>query len=334
MTDGAFPEGRDDELDLAFEEDLRAHLRAALEGVGPSEEAEDRMLANLMAAQAEKTREAEAAEAEASARAVVEPIELPAAKPGRDFELLTGGAARKKRASQRRLGLAVAASILVVALGVGVFAQMGNAYKDSGALSSSQEAEVAASADEQGNEAQYEGMAAPSYEAESSSAEVVDGDAPMMMQDAAPEAAQNARSSETGSSTSDSASKAEEPGEASAADSGGAFYDESLSSLTANGGALIDKDDPSYPYVTAYREIHLSTGEVLAVVEHDGSAVRIDSKWVEDLVGEAQAFSEDGTTSTTCWVYRLPVSDDGLYVVRYLEDGAYYAIRVVEGTSR
>ena len=334
MTDAAFPEGRDDEFDLAFDEDLQAQLRAALDVAGPSEEAEDRMLANLLAAQAEKAHEAEIAEAKTATASVVEPIELPETKSKRDFELLTGSAARKKRTSQRRLGLAVAASILVVALGIGVFTQMGNAYKDSGALNSSQEAEVAEVADEQRDATQYESAAAPSYEADESSAETFDGDAPIMMQDIAPEAMSNATSSETGSSASSSASKAEEAGSAPASDSGGAFYDESLSQLTANGGALIDKDDPSYPYVTTYREIHLSTGEVLAVVEHDGSAVRIDTKWVEDLVGEAQAFTEDGTSSMTCWVYRLPVSDDGLYVVRYLEDGAYYAIRVIEETAR
>lgn len=329
MTDSAFPEGRDDELDLAFDEELQAHLRAALDVAGPSEEAENRMLANLLAAQAEKNREVEAAESKAAAASVVEPIELPETKSKRDFELLTGGAARKKRASRRRLGLAVAASILVVALGIGVFTQMGSAYKNTEALSPSQEAEVAESADEQRDAAQYESAAAPNYEADESAVEVVDSDAPIVMQDSAPQAMQNAQSSESGSS-----SKAEESGGASASDSGGAFYDETLGPLTANGGALIDKDDPSYPYVTTYREVHLSTGEVLAVVEHDGSAVRIDSKWVEDLVGEAQAFSEDGTSSMTCWVYRLPVSDDGLYVVRYLEDGAYYAIRIVEDAAR
>ena len=47
-------------------------------------------------------------------------------------------------------------------------------------------------------------------------------------------------------------------------------------------------------------------------------------------MGEAEAFTEDGSDSVSCWVYRLPVSDDGLYVVRYVENGSCFAIRVVE----
>ena len=101
--------------------------------------------------------------------------------------------------------------------------------------------------------------------------------------------------------------------------------------LLSSGGAFDVTADPSYPYACTYQEIQMRTGEVLRIEEHDGGPVLIDPIWVEDLLGEATAVSqEDDFDVMPCWVYRLPVSDDGLYVVRYLQGGTFYAARVVD----
>ena len=66
------------------------------------------------------------------------------------------------------------------------------------------------------------------------------------------------------------------------------------------------------------------------IEEHLGDPVIIGDEWVEGFKGDADAFTEDGKDSVRCWVYLLPVSDDGLYVVRYVQDGSCYAARIVE----
>ena len=112
---------------------------------------------------------------------------------------------------------------------------------------------------------------------------------------------------------------------------GGAIESDSeLEMFEQSGGAFDVSSDPSYELAVAYPEIRLRSGEVLMIEEHLGDPVIIGDEWVEGFKGDADAFSEDGKDSVRCWVYLLPVSDDGLYVVRYVQDGSCYAARVVE----
>ena len=98
--------------ELAFDEELQERLRMALDAAGPSEEAEERMLANLLAAQ--EARAAEASDADAGTAGVVEPIELP------QVTVIEGGKRGRKAPRGRRFALAAAAALAAVALGAGV----------------------------------------------------------------------------------------------------------------------------------------------------------------------------------------------------------------------
>lgn len=238
--------------ELAVDEELRERLRSSLDVVGPSEEAEERMLANLLAAQ--------------EARAVtVEGIELP------EVTVIEGG--KRGRGASRRRGLALAAAAALAALALGV-----------GVLSG-------------GRAAQRGEMLVQSYDAgAAATSEGVDAKEVVADEAVSEEAAEDVASGE----------------------------------LLASGGAFDETGDPSYELAVTYPEVRLYSGEVLRVEEHDGGPVIIEEKWVEQLVGEAEAFTDDGFESVGCWVYRLPASDDGLFAVRYIEGGSCFAIRLVE----
>ena len=279
--------------ELAFDEELQERLRMALDAAGPSEEAEERMLANLLAAQ--EARAAEASDADAGAAGVVEPIELP------QVTVIEGGKRGRKAPRGRRFALAAAAALAAVALGAGVIGFM-TSQKNEATLQA-YDAAASATSDSDAEFDAYEvdeaaGAAAP----EALSAEAVSGAAP-----------EEKLMADEGASGGAIEGDAAEPGE-----------------LFTMGGAFDASGDPSYELAVTYPEVRLATGEVLLMEEHDGGPVIIEDKWVEQLVGEAEAFTEDGSDSVSCWVYRLPVSDDGLYVVRYVENGSCFAIRVVE----
>ena len=280
--------------ELAFDEELQERLRMALDAAGPSEEAEERMLANLLAAQ--EARAAEASDADAGAAGVVEPIELPR------VTVIEGGKRGRKAPRGRRFALAAAAALAAVALGAGVIGFM-TSQKNEATLQAYDTAAASATSDSDAEFDVYEvdeaaGAAAP----EALSAEAVSG--------AAPEEKLMADEGASGGAIEGDAAEPEE--------------------LFTMGGAFDASGDPSYELAVTYPEVRLATGEVLLMEEHDGGPVIIEDKWVEQLVGEAEAFTEDGSDSVSCWVYRLPVSDDGLYVVRYVENGSCFAIRVVE----
>ena len=266
----------------------------ALDAAGPSEEAEERMLANLLAAQ--EARAAEASDADAGTAGVVEPIELP------QVTVIEGGKRGRKAPRGRRFALAAAAALAAVALGAGVIGFM-TAQKNEATLQAYDTAAVSATSDSDAEFDAYEvdeaaGAAAP----EALSAEAVSG--------AAPEEKLMADEGASGGAIEGDAAEPEE--------------------LFTMGGAFDASGDPSYGLAVTYPEVRLATGEVLLMEEYDGGPVIIEEKWVEQLVGEAEAFTEDGSDSVSCWVYRLPVSDDGLYVVRYVENGSCFAIRVAE----
>jgi hypothetical protein len=102
-----------------------------------------------------------------------------------------------------------------------------------------------------------------------------------------------------------------------------------MDELVASGGAFDVTTDPSYDLVVGHPVILLGGGKQLRVVWHDGEPAVIDGVWVGGLVAEAQACADDDEFDVVpCWVYALPVSEDGLYVVRYVEDGSYFAARV------
>lgn len=302
----------DDELQ--FDEELSRHLRASLDVAGPSEEAQDRMLAHLLAAQAAREQQL-ASESDPAVQTAASPaykrseetvvtvkrFEIPEA-PKDDEEpiVISGGRARESRrkrqsAVRRRyvgFGVAAAASLLIAFLGV------------SFALSSKDASSNAAT-----SELYVQTDAAASEKAEAA------GSA------AAPEAVYE--------SNADTGYANELPETEEAAEDTNAIPLEE--ELLASGGAFDVTADPSYPYACTYQEIQMRTGEVLRIEEHNGGPVLIDPIWVEDLLGEATAVSqEDDFDVMPCWVYRLPVSDDGLYVVRYLQGGTFYAARVID----
>lgn len=283
--------------ELAFDEELQERLRMALDAAGPSEEAEERMLANLLAAQ--EARVADASDADAGAAGVVEPIELP------QVTVIEGGKRGRKAPRGRRFALAAAAAFAAVALGAGVIGFMTSqkneamlqAYDASAVSATSATSDSGADFDAYESEGAAESALPPNL-----SAEAVGG--------AAPEEKLMADEGASGGAIEGDAAEPEE--------------------LLTMGGAFDASGDPSYELAVTYPEVRLATGEVLLMEEHDGGPIIIEEKWVEQLVGEAEAFTEDGSDSVSCWVYRLPVSDDGLYVVRYVENGSCFAIRVAE----
>lgn len=280
--------------ELAFDEELQERLRMALDVAGPSEEAEERMLANLLAAQ--EARAAEASDADAGTAGAVEPIELP------QVTVIEGGKRGRKAPRGRRFALAAAAALAAVALGAGVIGFM-TSQKNEATLQAYDTAAVSATSDSDAEFDAYEvDEAAEAAAPEALSAEAVGG--------AAPEEKLMADEGASGGAIEGDAAEPEE--------------------LFTMGGAFDASGDPSYELAVTYPEVRLATGEVLLMEEHDGGPVIIEEKWVEQLVGEAEAFTEDGSDSVSCWVYRLPVSDDGLYVVRYVENGSCFAIRVAE----
>lgn len=281
--------------ELAFDEELQERLRMALDAAGPSEEAEERMLANLLAAQ--EARAAEASDADAGAAGVVEPIELPR------VTVIEGGKRGRKAPRGRRFALAAAAALAAVLLGVGVTSVMGSSQKNGATLQAYDATAVSATSDSDAEFDAYEvDETAEAAAPEALSAEAVGG--------AAPEEKLIADEGASGGAIEGDAAEPEE--------------------LFTMGGAFDASGDPSYELAVTYPEVRLATGEVLLMEEHDGGPVIIEEKWVEQLVGEAEAFTKDGSDSVSCWVYRLPVSDDGLYVVRYVENGSCFAIRVAE----
>ena len=279
--------------ELAFDEELQERLRRSLDVVGPSEEAEERMLANLLAAQ--EARAAEASDADAGTAGVVEPIELP------QVTVIEGGKRGRKAPRGRRFALAAAAALAAVALGAGVIGFM-TSQKNEATLQAYDAAASATSDSDAEFDAYEVDEAAEAAAPEALTAEAVGG--------AAPEEKLMADEGASGGAIEGDAAEPEE--------------------LFTMGGAFDASGDPSYGLAVTYPEVRLATGEVLLMEEYDGGPVIIEEKWVEQLVGEAEAFTEDGSDSVSCWVYRLPVSDDGLYVVRYVENGSCFAIRVAE----
>ncbi|MDO5119416.1 MAG: hypothetical protein Q4D48_04965 [Coriobacteriales bacterium] len=288
MTDDWFDDTDLLSEDLAFDEELRAHLRSSFDAIGPSQEAEDRMLANLLAAQAAQSEQAD------HQAAVVEPIELPDVDED-GFKLVWNAPDKTARRRPRwRINLAAAASIAAVAISVGVMFSLGNMHSKNTAPDT-----VAEEA---------------TYNAESESA------APM-----------GAEKNVSGNAAEADTVALEAVGDAAASTEESDQEQAIPNDLVFSGGAFDVTGDPSYALAVTYQEVRLYDGRVLHIAEHQGEPVIIAEEWVEDLVEEAEAFSDDGFESVKCWVYRLPVSDDGLYVVRYLEDGSAFAIRV-DGT--
>ena len=109
----------DDVDEDGFDQEIYERLHAALDSAGPSEEAQDRMLANLLAAQ----RARDAARPEA-----VETVELNSHidkvgmtdQPVAEVLSVLEGGKRKGPRRLRTLGLAVAASVVLAVLGVSV----------------------------------------------------------------------------------------------------------------------------------------------------------------------------------------------------------------------
>jgi hypothetical protein len=249
------------------------------------------MLANVLAAQAERESQDVSEGASASDAPGVERFGLPDVTAREGFELVEGyGAARRRR--RRVVGIAVAASIVVALAGVGLSLRTTNGTSDAA------------------SEASYEAEAPKGEEATNGAEKIV------MQSDAA-----------AGSATLDE----EEATQELDAMGGSIVDDEAYSSdLEAMGGSFDVSADPSYELASRYQLIRLEGQFDLHIVEHDGGPGFIDREWEEGLVGEAIAYDEsDESDFVPCWVYRLPVSDDGLYVIRYIEDGSFYAARVI-----
>lgn len=278
----------DDVDEDGFDQEIYERLHAALDSAGPSEEAQDRMLANLLAAQmAHGAARPEAVEA-VELNSHIDKVGMTDQPVAEGLSVLEGGK-RKGARRLRTLGLAVAASVVLAVLGVSVASRInGTSYQ---AADSAQEKVASA------------GSEADGFEEEASEAVPV-----ALSAEEAP--------SDSLSDTPDAGGALEPPAE--------------LETFEQSGGAFDVHEDPSYDLAVGYPEIRLRTGEVLMIEKHLGEPVIIGDEWVEGFKGDADAFSEDGLDSVRCWVYLLPVSDDGLYVVRYVQDGSCYAVRIVE----
>lgn len=304
MTDEYLDDGLfDDDLfddDLAFDQELSARLRASLADVGPSEESERRILANLLAAQADRMGEGQ----QESLPVVVERISLDDLPAGAST---WGAASPKRRRNARRIRhtvFAAAAFLVVASLGLGVFFAMRGARSDS-ATFKSYDATTESSGDAGAAEA------APGEAANEAPAL---GMAPLGISGADEQVEAEATEEYAASSADATSDGVEAVG---------------MDELVASGGAFDVTTDPSYDLVVGHPVILLGGGKQLRVVWHDGEPAVIDGVWVEGLVAEAQACADDDEFDVVpCWVYALPVSEDGLYVVRYVEDGSYFAARV------
>ncbi|MBQ9005668.1 MAG: hypothetical protein IJ092_04760 [Atopobiaceae bacterium] len=277
----------DDDADLAIDQEIYDRLHAALDAAGPSEEAQDRMLASLLAAQELRNASLQDVEPNGEVNGSVEYVPFTGKIANRNFTVLQG---RKRRAARRTLGLAIAASFLIAVLGVSVGSHiLGDANQSA---DYAQETAAPAEAEAMGsakNEMAETDLVSLSSEADS---------AEPVSEESAPDEALDSSSE--------------------------------LDAFAPSGGAFDVSADPSYDLAVGYPEIRLRSGEVLKIEEHLGDPVIIGDEWVEGFKGDADAFSEDGLDSVRCWVYLLPVSDDGLYVVRYVQDGSCYAARIVE----
>ncbi len=308
MTDEYLDDGLfDDDLfddDLAFDQELSARLRASLADVGPSEESERRILANLLAAQADRMGEGQ----QESLPVVVERISLDDLPAG----VSTWGAASPKRRRNarriRRTVFAAAAFLVVVSLGLGVFFAMRGVSPDVDALKS-YDATSESSAD-----AGVDAGAAEAVPEEVLNEAPALGMAPLGVSEADEQVEAEATEEYAASSADATSDGVEAVG---------------MDELVASGGAFDVTTDPSYDLVVGHPVILLGGGKQLRVVWHDGEPAVIDGVWVEGLVAEAQACADDDEFDVVpCWVYALPVSEDGLYVVRYVEDGSYFAARM------
>lgn len=264
--------------DIAFDQEFSEKLRQALDVEVPTPEAEERMLATLLAAQQERVAQ-DGQDDVAVDSADIARFELPEVSAKEGFELVEGYGARQQRKRRRVVGLAVAASIVIALVNVGIVIRANKA--ESGAAS----------------DMQYESAEATSEETSSSDkagAEVIVVNETVALP-----------------------------------------VDEGLvPEMEAMGGGFDVTGDPSYALASTYQLIYLEGMFDLRIEEHDGGPVLIDRQWEEGFVGEAIAYNEaDESDSVPCWVYRLPVSEDGLYVVRYLEDGSFFAARVIREES-
>ena len=292
-----WPYEGDDNLDMELDLEIRERLKEALDAAGPSEEVQDRMLANLLAAQAEREAALDADEQDDASNVGVDYAAATEKDPHGGFTVLGG---RRRGTARRALGLAVAASLLLAVLGVTV-----------GSLAGKGSSQAA-------NYAQESAVPSDSYAA-TPNKEQMDADAPAEL------------SSEEESAVMDSVEADAVESRSDEGPVGGAIEQPSeFDPFASSGGAFDVSSDPSYDLAVGYPEIRLRSGEVLMIEEHQGDPVIIGDEWVEGFKGDADAFSEDGKDSVRCWVYLLPVSDDGLYVVRYVQEGSCYAARAVE----